>query len=137
MLTLKQLVKINDIIIFSLLHFLFITLLFTNIEAIEEESKQQELTNTNSASSFPTIDIFKIPQGYNIEPILWNLSLPTSITFDDKGNMYIAESGFVYGGLTPIPRILKQDADSGIVSVLIDRNLNGPITDIEFHNGKL
>jgi hypothetical protein len=51
--------------------------------------------------------------------------------------MYIAEAGFVYGGLQPIPRILKVDNETGKVSVLVDRKLNGPITDIEFYDGKL
>ncbi|MGH9997607.1 MAG: PQQ-dependent sugar dehydrogenase, partial [Nitrososphaeraceae archaeon] len=51
--------------------------------------------------------------------------------------MYIAEAGFIYGGLQPIPRILKVDSQSGNISILVDRNLNGPITDIEFYDGKL
>src|ERR687889_631234 len=34
-------------------------------------------------------------------------------------------------------RILKVDNQSRTISVLVDRNLNGPITDIEFYNGKL
>ena len=51
--------------------------------------------------------------------------------------MYIAEAGFVYGGLQPIPRILKVDSQNGNISILVDRKLNGPITDIEFYNGQL
>ena len=89
------------------------------------------------SSNPPTINNFNLPPGYRIEPVIWNLTLPSSITFDNKNNMYIAEAGFVYGGLVPIPRILKVDNQSGSVSVLVDRNLNGPITDIEFYNGKL
>ena len=45
--------------------------------------------------------------------------------------MYIAESGYSYGGFHPAPRILKMDS-MGNVSVVADRQLNGPITDIEF-----
>ena len=41
----------------------------------------------------PKTDNFNITKGYKIEPVLWNLNLPSTVTFDDKGNMYIAESG--------------------------------------------
>jgi glucose/arabinose dehydrogenase len=89
------------------------------------------------SSNPPTINNFNLPPGYRIEPVIWNLTLPSSITFDNENNMYIAEAGFVYGGLIPTPRILKVDNQSETISVLVDRNLNGPITDIEFYNGKL
>ena len=98
---------------------------------------QIELVATNSGSSPPPINHFNLPPGYRIEPVIWNLTLPSSVTFDDKDNMYVAEAGFVYGGLVPTPRILKVDNQSKSISVLVDRNLNGPITDIEFYGGKL
>jgi glucose/arabinose dehydrogenase len=79
----------------------------------------------------PTADVFNVPSGYKIEPVLWNLTLPSTVTFDDNGSMYIAESGYSYGGFHPLPRILKMDSN-GNVSVVADRQLNGPITDIEF-----
>jgi hypothetical protein len=47
----------------------------------------------------PSTKNFKISKGYNIEPVLWNLSLPRSIAFDGTGNIYIAELGYAYGGL--------------------------------------
>src|SRR5687768_1921079 len=66
--------------------------------------------NINSGSP-PNSDIFNLPPGYIIKPIAWNLNLPTSVTFDDEGNMYIAESGYIYGEYKPTPRILKADKD--------------------------
>jgi len=80
----------------------------------------------------PGSDIFNIHPGYKIEPVLWNLTLPSTITFDDNGSMYISEAGYSYGGFHPTPRILKMDS-TGIVSVVADRQLNGPITDMEFN----
>ena len=104
-------------------------------------SSHSELANINSANSsafpYPSSKNFKVYPGYAIEPVIWSLTLPSSITFDNENNMYIAEAGFVYGGLQPIPRILKVDNETGKVSVLVDRKLNGPITDIEFYDGKL
>ena len=86
----------------------------------------------------PSNEIFNIPAGYKIEPVLWNLTLPSTVTFDDNGSMYVAEAGYSYGGFKPLPRILKMD-QSGNITVLVDRQLNGPITDIEFNkkNGVL
>lgn len=81
----------------------------------------------------PSMANFNLPHGYMIQPVLWNLTLPTAVTFDDNGSMYIAESGYSYGAFKPIPRILKLDS-AGIISVFVDRGLNGPITDIDWNN---
>ncbi|MBA3750934.1 MAG: hypothetical protein H0X03_08625, partial [Nitrosopumilus sp.] len=55
--------------------------------------KPPDLKVINSGSK-PNKENFNLTSGYKMEPIFWNLTLPTSITFDDKGNMYIAQSGF-------------------------------------------
>src|SRR5918911_1323211 len=34
----------------------------------------------------PSVDNFNIIDGYKIEPVLWNLTFPSSVAFDDKGN---------------------------------------------------
>jgi glucose/arabinose dehydrogenase len=96
------------------------------------------ITGVVNSGNAPSTSIFKLPAGYKIQPVLWNLTLPSTVTFDDNGSMYIAESGYSYGEFKPIPRILKLD-DKGRLSVLVDRGLNGPITDIEFnkHDGLL
>ena len=107
-----------------------------NMKAFAQSSTSIMIGST-SGDNAPRTDSFNLTSGYRIEPIIWNLTLPTSITFDNQNNMYIAEAGFVYGGLIPTPRILKVDNQSEAISVLVDRNLNGPITDIEFYNGKL
>jgi glucose/arabinose dehydrogenase len=111
-------------------------LLDVNMKALAQSSTSIIIGST-SGDNAPRTDNFKLTSGYTIEPVVWNLTLPSSITFDNENNMYIAEAGFVYGGLIPTPRILKVDNQSGTISVLVDRNLNGPITDIEFYNGKL
>lgn len=95
-----------------------------------------KVINSGNAPSASEINI-TMP-GYRIEPLFWNLTLPSSVAFDDTGNtMFIAESGFAYGGFKPTPRILKADVQTGNVSLLLDRMLNGPVTDIEYYKGKL
>jgi hypothetical protein len=63
-----------------------------------------DLAAINSGNP-PSVSHFNLPPGYRIEPVMWNLTLPSSVTFDDKNNMYISEAGFVYGGLVPTPNI--------------------------------
>ena len=85
----------------------------------------------------PTTENLNITEGYTIHPVLWNLTLPSALTFDDSGrNMFLAEAGYAYGEIHPQPRIIKVDLQNGNVSVLVDRLLNGPITDAVFYNGK-
>ena len=85
----------------------------------------------------PQINNFNISKEYKIEPILWNLDLAGAVTFDNKGNMYIAESGTTVGGLTTHPRILKFNDQSGNLTILVDKSLAPPIQDIKFYQGKL
>ncbi|MGN6613726.1 MAG: hypothetical protein ACTHKC_01655, partial [Candidatus Nitrosocosmicus sp.] len=85
----------------------------------------------------PKTDNFNITKGYKIEPVLWNLTLPSSVTFDNKSNMYVAESGATVGGLITHPYILKLDPQTGNLSILTDRLLTPPITDLKFYNGMI
>ena len=101
-----------------------------------------ESIGTTSGSNVPKTDIFTVPSGYTIKPVVWNLTAPDTVTFDDKGNMYVGEAGYPFTYLLNFvnnpqpPRILKIDP-SGNVSVFVDTKLNSPIVDITFHNGLL
>src|SRR5215212_10345408 len=137
--------KSNSVVLVVLLFFTLITStvlsssLFNNVFAQlgpAEPLAPQGLVNSGNR---PSNDIFNISSGYKIEPVLWNLTLPSTVAFDDNGTMYVAESGYSYGEFKPIPRILKVDLIHNQTAVLVDRGLNGPITDIEFnkYNGVL
>jgi hypothetical protein len=100
------------------------------------KSQQADLMVINSGNA-PTTENFNVTEGYIIQPILWNLILPSAVTFDGNGrNMFLAEAGYGYGEIHPQPRILKVDLQNGNASILVDRLLNGLITDIIFYNGK-
>ena len=92
-------------------------------------------TAVNSGSP-PSADNFNISKGYTIEPVLWNLTFPSAVAFDDKNNMYVAEAGAALGGVQATPRILKIDGN-GTISVLTDRFLAGPVTDMLYSAGRL
>src|SRR6185436_20223755 len=38
-----------------------------------------------------------LPSGYEIRPIARELTYPTGVAFDDKGALYVVESGYSYG----------------------------------------
>lgn len=46
---------------------------------------------------------------------MWNLTLPSTVTFDSRGAMYVAEAGFAYGALAPITH---ESADSAANAVI-------------------
>jgi glucose/arabinose dehydrogenase len=112
----------------------------SNVFAIEQPLQnpmQPGIDEINSGPQ-PTTDKLNLTQGYIAEAVAWNLTLPTSVTFDGNGSMYIAESGYIYGELKPQPRILKVD-QNGNLSAFVDRLLSEPVNDIEFNtaNGLL
>lgn len=90
-------------------------------------------TGATMSGNPPSTDNFNLEEGYTIEPVVWNLTAPDSVTFDDQGNMYIAEAGYPFTGLPQVPRILKVDSQTGNVSVLINTGLNAPVVDINFN----
>jgi glucose/arabinose dehydrogenase len=100
-------------------------------------SQKLDLMAVNSGSS-PNTNNLQLPVGYKIEPVLWNLTTPGTVAFDDKGNVYLSEVGSSYGQLTSLPRIYKLQSN-GNMSVLVDRFVFEPISDIEFNknNGLL
>ena len=84
------------------------------------------------AASSPSADNIEVRDGYIIEPIVSNLSVPTTIIFDNE-DMLIAESGFVD---TAKPRVLRIKPD-GTVTVVASQGLEGPVTGLLVHNNQV
>lgn len=66
-----------------------------------------------------------------MELIAKQLNYPTSIEFDDQGQVYVAESGLPFGGAAPGGRIWRIDKNGGL-SCLKD-NLRHPVTGMRFY----
>jgi glucose/arabinose dehydrogenase len=103
-----------------------------------EDGKQTE--QAIAPKAFPEIppadpDAAELPDGYRAEVVVRDLTYPTSIDFDDRGNLYFAEAGFSYGDPAGLARVIRV-SNSGELTVVAE-HLNGPVTDILCHAGKL
>jgi glucose/arabinose dehydrogenase len=74
-------------------------------------------------------------RGFKVEVAVRDLIYPTSVEVDDKGNLYVAEGGYVYGDHAAPARIWRIGGD-GEAKVIAEQ-LNGPVTDILWHEGRL
>src|SRR4051812_18319328 len=76
-----------------------------------------------------------LPQGFAAEMVLADLTYPSSVEFDDAGNLYVAEAGYNYGDDAAPARIWRLGA--GASRQIAADQLNGPITDLLWHGGRL
>jgi glucose/arabinose dehydrogenase len=74
-----------------------------------------------------------LPAGYRIERVVEGLTFPTGVTFDETGQPYVLESGYSYGEVWTVPRLLRVEPH-GLTVVATGGN-NGPWTGVAFHGG--
>jgi glucose/arabinose dehydrogenase len=63
------------------------------------------------------------------------LSYPTSVAFDEDGNVYVAEAGLPFGGAAAGGRVWKLGNDGG--RDLVAKDLRWPVNGLAFHLGRL
>jgi len=85
-------------------------------------------------SGYPMV---QLPDGYKIEKVVGGLNLPTSITWDNEGNMFVAEAG---GGLEPDQkapiRIMQvKDGQATEAVNLTGKGVNVSVVGLTWHNG--
>lgn len=73
------------------------------------------------ARTIRTSDI-ALPGGYVIEVVATGLNLPTGVTFDDAGRVYVTESGYSYGEVFTTPRLLRIEPGGGTTVVATGKN---------------
>lgn len=76
-----------------------------------------------------------VPEGYKVEVFMKDLIWPSSIEFDEAGNVYVAEAGYVYGDPFAPAQVLRV-TPGGEISRYAD-GFNGPVTDILWYEGRL
>lgn len=79
-------------------------------------------------------DDIALPKGYRIKPMVTGLTFPTGVTFDDEGLVYVVESGYSYGEVWDLPRLLRVEP-GGLTTVIARGENNGPWTGVLFHRG--
>jgi glucose/arabinose dehydrogenase len=85
------------------------------------------------ASRTPNRGDVALPTGFVIDTIATRLTFPTSITFDDRGDAYVTESGYAYGEVFTVPRLLRLREQQP--PQVIATGDNGPWTGVVFHEG--
>lgn len=75
-----------------------------------------------------------VPAGYKIEVVATGLTFPTGVTFDDAGGVYVVESGYSYGEVWTVPRLLKIIGD-GSTQEIARGPRNGPWTGVIYSKG--
>jgi glucose/arabinose dehydrogenase len=78
------------------------------------------------------VEDFDLPDGYRIEALVANLSIPTTAIFDGP-DLLIAESGFKN---TAAPRVLRVRPD-GSVTIVAQAGLQAPVTGLLAHDGSV
>lgn len=81
--------------------------------------------------------VIQMPQGFKIEKVAQGLNLPTSVTWDNDGNMYVVESG---GGLEPETlaplRIMQiKDGKATVVVDLAGKGIKNSIVGLVWYDG--
>lgn len=82
------------------------------------------------------LGVFDLPDGYQIEKVAGKLQLPTSLAWDDQGNLYVAEAG---GGLLPqrlAPiRILKVENGEATPVITMPDSIKPSLVGLVWHDG--
>ena len=76
-----------------------------------------------------------VPAGFEVQVAVKDLIYPTSVELDPQGNMYVAEGGYVYGDHAAPARVWRISSQGEMK--IIAEQLNGPVTDLLFHDGRL
>jgi glucose/arabinose dehydrogenase len=74
-----------------------------------------------------------VPPGYKVELVTQGLNFPTGVTFDEKGRVYVTESGYSYGEVFRKPRLLRVVSDG--VMLVVAKGNNGPWNGVTYYNG--
>ncbi len=107
----------------------------TNLQSAEGHSDKKS-SKSSQEIPHPMANAAEVPEGFQVEVAIEGLTYPTSVEFDEKGTMYVAEGGYSYGDESAKPRILIYDAN-GERTGEISEGLIGPINDLLFHDSQL
>lgn len=116
----------------------------SGVVVVGDGSKEKSAPGSD-ASEIPRIPppdskACELPAGFTAHVVTTGLTFPTSIEFDDRGIMYIAEAGEAPGADTAPARILRiiPTGQTGQMRTeVIADQLSAPVNDILWHQGRL
>lgn len=91
-------------------------------EKFSELSHEAASKKLKASANFPMI---RLPEGYEIEKIVQGLTYPTSVTWDDQGNLYVAEAGGTFLDEEGASARILRVEENGMTTEVV--NLNGRI----------
>ncbi len=98
----------------------------------EEHDPPEEIVN----AQLPAPTFMQVPQGYKVELWVQGLTYPTSVTWDDKGQMYVAEAGGAFLEEAPPARILRVEKGKATeVANLSDKDIKASVVGLTWHKG--
>jgi glucose/arabinose dehydrogenase len=74
-----------------------------------------------------------LPPGYRIAVLATDLNMPTGVTFDASGDVFVVESGYAYGETFDTPRLLA--LGPGGQRRVVAEGENPPWNGVAFHDG--
>ncbi len=101
------------------------------------ESNKVDSTDDTTEIDSTLVGTPEVPEGFSIEKVVGGLTYPTSVTWDDEGNMFVAEAG---GGLNPeqlAPSRLLQVKDGGTTEVcdLTNKGIHASLVGLTWYDG--
>lgn len=78
-----------------------------------------------------------VPEGFQVEKVVDGLTYATSITWDDEGNMYVAEAGGAFQDQPAPSRILRiENGQATEVVNLTDKGILASVVGLTWHDGQ-
>jgi glucose/arabinose dehydrogenase len=75
-----------------------------------------------------------VPPEYKVEMVASGFTFPSSLTFDENDNIFVAETGYSYGEVWVEPRLLRINKDGSNV-VVATGGKNGPWNSVSYYKG--
>jgi glucose/arabinose dehydrogenase len=100
--------------------------LLLNLEKRLQKNSDHDVYTSNDQD-------YWLHEGYELQLVVSGLTFPTSLVFDDEGELYVAEAGYSYGPAAAKARILhvKKSGEIREVASGFDR----PLTGFAWHEG--
>ncbi|WNC12958.1 hypothetical protein [Brevibacillus brevis] len=104
------------------------------IELLSDIKRRFGKSVEESLDFAPHADYWLEP-GYRLEQVICGLTFPTSLVFDDCGDMYIAEAGYSYGPAYAEARVFRVCRDGSMEEFV--SGFEGPLTGMAWFEGGL